>query len=222
MKKAFTLAEVLITLGIIGVVAALVMPSLISNYKKQETVSRLKKGYNTLSNALRLSEVDNGDYETWDIASDIGVQNYFDKYWKPYLKTAQLCTTTNRCGYSSDQYSWRYRNSNTNNMLALDNTYGTSFKFMDGIFVCVRAFSGSSVSSSLIFIDINGAKGPNVLGTDVFQFNRISPNGVVPNGYDQTDAYVNDNCANVTGEYCAAKIMRDGWVINYDLNKYTR
>ena len=43
MKKAFTLAEVLITLGIIGVVAAMTMPSLIQNYKERETVSKVKK-----------------------------------------------------------------------------------------------------------------------------------------------------------------------------------
>ena len=45
---AFTLAEVLITLGIIGVVAAMTMPSLIVNYQKQQTVTRLKKSYNIL------------------------------------------------------------------------------------------------------------------------------------------------------------------------------
>ena len=42
-KVAFTLAEVLITLGIIGVVAALTMPSLIQKHKKQETTARFKK-----------------------------------------------------------------------------------------------------------------------------------------------------------------------------------
>ena len=43
--KGFTLAEVLITLGIIGVVSALTMPALVANYKKQEAVSKLKKSY---------------------------------------------------------------------------------------------------------------------------------------------------------------------------------
>ena len=41
MKKGFTLAEVLITLGIIGVVAALTLPSLITNYRKKQTVAQL-------------------------------------------------------------------------------------------------------------------------------------------------------------------------------------
>ena len=47
-KIAFTLAEVLITLGIIGVVASLTLPSVIQNYKKQVTVNQLKKAYSTL------------------------------------------------------------------------------------------------------------------------------------------------------------------------------
>ena len=47
-KFGFTLAEVLITLGIIGVVAALTLPSLVTNYQKQVTVNKLKKFYNGL------------------------------------------------------------------------------------------------------------------------------------------------------------------------------
>ncbi len=54
MKKAFTLAEVLITLGIIGVVAAMTLPSLVGNYKKKVTVTRLKKIllYNAAGNSV--------------------------------------------------------------------------------------------------------------------------------------------------------------------------
>lgn len=39
----FTLAEVLITLGIIGIAASMTMPSLIQNHKEKETVAKLKK-----------------------------------------------------------------------------------------------------------------------------------------------------------------------------------
>ncbi|MDR1327709.1 MAG: prepilin-type N-terminal cleavage/methylation domain-containing protein, partial [Heliobacteriaceae bacterium] len=57
MKKyAFTLSEVLITLGIIGVVAALTMPSLITKYEKQVTVTRLKKFYSIHMQTLKMTE----------------------------------------------------------------------------------------------------------------------------------------------------------------------
>ena len=51
-KNGFTLAEVLITLGIIGVVSALTLPSLITSYKKQEASARLKK-FNSLLMLLK-------------------------------------------------------------------------------------------------------------------------------------------------------------------------
>ena len=53
MKKGFTLAEVLITLGIIGVVAAMTLPTLMQNYQKKVAVERAKKAYAEISLALR-------------------------------------------------------------------------------------------------------------------------------------------------------------------------
>ena len=61
MKKAFTLAEVLITLGIIGVVAALTMPSLMANYKKSVAKNQFKKTYSTLTNAFNQTVQDLGE-----------------------------------------------------------------------------------------------------------------------------------------------------------------
>ena len=58
---AFTLAEVLITLGIIGVVAAMTLPSLINNTEKQERREALKKAYSVLQQALLMYQKDNGD-----------------------------------------------------------------------------------------------------------------------------------------------------------------
>ena len=52
MKKGFTLAVVLITLGIIGIVAALTLPALISNYRKNLVVERLKKFYTVMNQAV--------------------------------------------------------------------------------------------------------------------------------------------------------------------------
>ena len=52
MKKAFTLAEVLITLGIIGVVAAMTLPTLVNNTEKKELDAQLTKSYSVLQNAI--------------------------------------------------------------------------------------------------------------------------------------------------------------------------
>ena len=92
--RAFTLAEVLITLGVIGVVAAITMPMLIQNHQKHVTENRLKKSFSTLNQALKMSEVENGPAKYWDL--DLGgteidnSKKVAEKYIIPYLK-AEYC-----------------------------------------------------------------------------------------------------------------------------------
>ena len=69
-KYAFTLAEVLVTLGIIGVVAALTMPSLIQNHNKQIIETRLKKFYSTINQAILMAEQDKNIMRTdWKLVN---------------------------------------------------------------------------------------------------------------------------------------------------------
>ena len=84
MRKfdGFTLAEVLITLGIIGVVAALTLPALVQNYRNQVVETRLKKVYSVMNQAIVQSEVDNGAKELWDFDDP----DFFNKYINPYIK----------------------------------------------------------------------------------------------------------------------------------------
>ena len=90
--RGFTLAEVLITLGIIGVVAALTIPTLISNNNKRIVETRLQKFYSIMQNAVKLSEVDNGSHLKWDKITLNGeaTKSWFEKYLQPYLKTTSV------------------------------------------------------------------------------------------------------------------------------------
>ena len=73
-----------------------------------------------------------------------------------------------------------------------------------------------TTANSIIYIDINGGKKPNVYGRDLFRFTRVPGKGILPSGYSGTDEDINQNCSKTgSGEYCAAKIMRDGWEIKY-------
>lgn len=87
--SAFTLAEVLITLGIIGVVAALTLPSLVGNYKRKVTENKVKKFYSVMSQATGRAIAENGSMEYWDGFSSHHngkeMQQWFNKYLKPYL-----------------------------------------------------------------------------------------------------------------------------------------
>ena len=101
--KAFTLAEVLITIGVIGVVAAMTLPTLIQNYKKHVVETRLAKFYTTMNQAIRMSETVNGDKMYWESIGngfekdEEGNEDYsksipmawFNKYLKPYLNVAK-------------------------------------------------------------------------------------------------------------------------------------
>lgn len=104
-KAAFTLAEVLITLGIIGIVAALTMPVLITKYQKKVAATRVKKVYSELSQAVKLSEVDNGPIKYWDYdLSGEPIKNselVFEKYIEKYYKNISYCDYKTRpCGSS--------------------------------------------------------------------------------------------------------------------------
>lgn len=96
-KKAFTLAEVLIVLGIIGIVAALSIPTLINNYLKHKTVTRLKAAYTILYQAVTMAEANTGlKASQWDYPSPNdgpSTLSWINKYLVSYLKYTSEGTT---------------------------------------------------------------------------------------------------------------------------------
>ena len=102
-RAAFTLAEVLITLAIIGVVAAMTIPTLISDYQEKVTVTKVKKFYSTFSNAYQLAIAEHGEISTWGLQKiyytvddegkkyisdeDLAIREKFIDYVMPYIKT---------------------------------------------------------------------------------------------------------------------------------------
>ena len=111
VKKGFTLAEVLVTLGIIGVVAAMTLPTLIKDYQKSVVEARLKWFYSAINQAVRMSVVDNGSTEYWELKnSSVGYGSYennlewFNKYLSPYLKHEELSDCTDYIYESNTTY----------------------------------------------------------------------------------------------------------------------
>ena len=81
MKKfGFTLAETLITLGIIGIVAAMTIPNLITEHQKRASVTKLQRAISVINQAYRLSFDEVGE-ATKEEAFEMGVDEYFKKYW---------------------------------------------------------------------------------------------------------------------------------------------
>lgn len=92
---AFTLAEILITLGIIGVVAAMTIPTLINNSQKESAVNSIKAFYSNMSQAIKLSEIENGPTNSWDYGDGTVAQTriWFEKYLAKYLSYAKIDDT---------------------------------------------------------------------------------------------------------------------------------
>lgn len=168
-QAGFTMSEVLITLGIVGVVASLTLPSVIMNYQKKQTVVELKKVYAELQNAIKLSEIDNGPMSEWNFpekcASDDPeeVKPFIEKYYLPYFKNAKLVKSPYKVSIGA-LYFVRY-------WVILDN--GTIF----GLHSCI----GSDYI--WLFVDLNGIKGPNKVGRDIFVFDAYKYDGVGQNKY---------------------------------------
>ena len=218
---AFTLAEVLITLGIIGVVAAMTIPTLITGYQKKVTVAKLQKAIAVFNQAYRLSYNDNGD-----IDDSLSTEQIFNTYWAPYIKRAVLCTSAYVCRYkSNDPFYTTSKNRAGFTLIHPSSRY--VFMTPDGftyiIFKTSFNIDRSEVKSKLITVDINGAEGPNRYGRDVFALKYESGgNGIVPMGNDKTDRQINKSCSKTstvitaTDSYCAERIRRNGWVIDKD------
>lgn len=221
-NKGFTLAEVLITLGIIGVVAALTMPSLITNYQKKQIVTQLKKAYSTFSQALVLSQYENGNSSEWDVteAGSSYEENlaYFEKYWKPYLKVLKVCKTMQECGYKYGGYAMLNDKQKFSYYGAYNNQI-PGFIYGDGTYAYIRPYGFNNIKLQLLSIDLNGAKAPNIIGKDVFQFSINTTKGTITgfSAGDYTSCTVeNIQNYNEASRNCASKIIHDGWEIKSD------
>lgn len=223
---AFTLAETLITLGIIGVVAALTIPGLIQSYQKQQTVVKLKKAYAILNQIARNSSNENGDAVTF-LTTDTDVnenttKEFFEKYWFSYLNAPAIDTKSN--------FQYKYING-TEWGVGVQTSYPQGrvlFTTMDGTsyFVLLMKWikdensengqKGLYSSKQSIYVDLNGIKPPNTLGRDVFGFEiDFDNNNAVPMCSKSSKDDINKQCK-TSGSCCSEKIKRDGWSITKD------
>ena len=223
-KAAFTLAEVLITLGIIGVVAAITLPTLIQNYQKQVYVTQLKKVVNTLENNSRKILADEGvdslfdtplysvDGSISDGAHDYKLnKDYFEKHYKltPLSETTEYAkvieSVKNGIGGNIDKFYNYYSN--------------------DGACITVASNASRFVGLELI-VDTNCDKRPNKAGYDRFYIPTLE-NGLITLSNDGLEAAdctsefldeLEENAAMQLvfgGGACFKRIVQDGWKINY-------
>lgn len=225
-KNGFTLAEVLITLGIIGIVAAMILPALINNYEKKQTVAQLKKIYSLIGQSIKLAEVDYEAPQYWDFT--LPSDEFNNKYIKPYFKIVQE--------YAVGKFPRNYH------------TYGTDGKEHDGFFnyfgnpkmvlsdgamITVQTNKSAEEKPYVVFIvDLNGMRKPNKYGRDMFAISVQPDGGLVPYGVGNVAGgegkldYNRDELVKGSdyracnkqqgGAFCTALIIMDGWEIKND------
>ncbi len=202
-RKGFTLAEVLIALVIIGIIAAITVPVIMQNTKRVEYSSRIKKFYSMLSNAATKAKADGNDWGEWaentGSAADLtsgstdGGKNFAQTYLTPYLiyyKTEQI-----------NAYYYIYLN---------DGSYFYLYK-------------GGCID---FIFDLNGDKKPNTEGRDIFRFlycpNALSASWkqtgmVIP--YLQKSTTSRDDALTLCKSeamYCSGLLSFDNWEFKDD------
>lgn len=156
--KAFTLAEVLITLGIIGIVAAMTIPTLMNNIGDAQYKTAYKKAYSVATQAWQKALNDNNIVARtgWGDAS-AKVTNF--NAFKSYFNVATDCTSNNtQCWAMSTNDEYYANQPSTTATLAFTDTSGMSWSLTDN----------GGATGSEILVDTNGLKKPNKYGQDRF------------------------------------------------------
>lgn len=208
--NAFTLAEVLITLGIIGIVAAMTIPTLMQNTGDRANKEAFRKTYSAISQATLQMITDNGG--TLTDALPVETTNYWgDSYiyqqYAKYLGIAKVCGN-NASNPTTDcfPYTASKNASTTYNHAPNSGTFADAALLKDGQgirFDHAVACDSTTVTCARIWVDTNGPnKKPNVWGRDIFMIDVFS-NHVAPRGWDMADTA----CTTGNGEGCARFVI---------------
>lgn len=186
---AFTLAEVLITIGIIGVVSAITIPSLLTNVRNKDLQAQLKKSYSEW-NQVAMQFMNDHEQSIPDYASEYGNRafiNELPKYVKGFSAFSDW-TGGNKDENGSNLTTMPYRIYTMNGQQTMINcdTYG--FKNdLSGKYILFDDQPQVGFNGPRLCIDLNGNKRPNVLGIDIFYFQFTTDGHIIPEGTDHPD-----------------------------------
>lgn len=169
LQVGFTLAEVLITLGIIGIVAAMTMPMLLAKYQNMVLLTRVKKTYSTITNAINLAKADIGD--TTNITSIFNLSNTSVQTletMKKYFTGAVLCESVNTCPNYPVKAQYGQSNVITGAMEYRDRFSPPYLKLADGSFLKISQYSSCSTmrTATKCITDSSGNPVANSDGSD--------------------------------------------------------
>ncbi len=200
-QKGFTLAEVLIALAVIGVIAAITIPNLMAAYRKQVIITKLKKVYSIFSDATNRSLMENGGIITSNYCTyvyNLCLEDVHDLVMVPHVKFLKYCPANT----SGDNCPFRNSPSLYGGMHPFTSSTA-GYLLDDGTWIGIWNWDNVG---TMIVIDVNGSLAPNKYGQDAFVL-RLTKNGLIPESHN---GCIN-NGASYAGHGCFAKIVKDGW-----------
>ena len=204
---AFTLAEVLITLGIIGIVAAMTMPALIAHYQRRVLETQFKKAYSEISQAVALLKVKE-DINIFEYSMHYGNSQPALDMLMTQIKGASVVEgSKSLSNFISLFYTPKSLDKKSNALQYCDNT--NVYRSPGGVFYSMddSAVNGSLADPKLC-IDINGMKKPNSYGHDLFVFVFTPEGELVPFTYKWNTTHTTEKlddlssqCSYTSGDY---------------------
>lgn len=211
-QRAFTIAELLIVFGIIGVVSMLLIPKFLEDTRDRQLKIMFKRDYRNLSEATESIKADNND----TLANAFLTLDDFKNGFAKKLKTVTSCdsSSTSKCW----NYNWKQFNktpmSPPTNSPGLVLVNGTVLIFENAYFSSSCTSTAPNVTlpnvCSDIMIDVNGVKDPNTVGKDIF-FVWVVVGAMKPAGSDFDSALFSPaSCITTGGGWgCAYKVIAD-------------
>lgn len=216
MKKAFTLSEVIVTLSVIGVVAALTIPTVVKNYRYKLYASQLQKTYSQIQTAIKTimeDEITSDFYKTTAGAeNDVtnckkGVCYFLNNYFK--LVRENCGSGTKKCVAGS------YLSTKKANAGYISNGSDPYCgQTINGAAICMTNNPANHITT--IFIDINGPEAPNITGIDAFVMNFTSDGQLKDWSNNSEHCNTKHSSYGHIADYatgCLTKVINDGWVI---------
>ena len=232
-KTAFTLAEVLVTLGIIGVVSAMTVPTLMQNYQRQSYITQLHKVYNEVQQGALRYMTDRNAINLMEagLTNSAAMQEFL----RDNFKIVSMGTTDSDMPWNNVSY----KNLNGGNWTSHTWGCGQCAVLASGAWVCADnpkcytySYGGYTSGYGTFFVDTNGKKGPNIIGRDAFLMEfwsdgvldlpKVSPAcrtlGVCDG--DSIEAIRNTGTAcesstTFSHQRCFANILNNNWEMNY-------
>ena len=219
-KKGFTLAEVLVAMVVLGVVAVVAIPLFTEAKYDKETAAKLNVAHTILSNATEMAEINSGKIDD-DALETRTAHDVFIDFYRNNIKLNTACENDNsgNCWTPTKDFFQKGMASG-GDKYGITGTVKTGFAMQDGMNVTMTKVQGlderfgvdTKDKYSIVFmVDVNGNKEPNTMGQDVFAFVLDSKGRVVPAGKDNDSANCQRGC-DLDDDYwdCTASVLVNG------------